>query len=83
MLFGCITNAYVLKPTPPGNRLVMNLDLGSTPTNFLNGYVASWNTVFANEMSAWNQTGIGPADHNFSVRSPSVIGDAMRARWCQ
>ena len=40
MLFGCITNAYVLKPTPPGNRLVMNLDLGSTPNSFLNGYVA-------------------------------------------
>ena len=78
MLFGCITSAYVLKPDPPGNRLVMNLDLGSTPINFLNGYVASWNTVFANEMNAWNQTGVGRGlDHNFfSVRSPSVIGDA-------
>ena len=79
MLFGCITNAYILKPTPPGNRLVMNLDLGSTLNNFLNGYVASWNTVFAYEMSSWNQTGIGRGlDHNFfSVRSPtSLIGDA-------
>ena len=78
MLFGCIANAYVLKPDPPGNRLVMNLDLGSTPINFLNGYVASWNTVFANEMSAWNQIGIGRGlDHSFfSVRSPSVTGDA-------
>ena len=78
MMFGCITNAYVLKPTPPGTRLAMNLDLGDTPTNFLNGYVASWNTVFANEMNVWNQTGVGRGlDHNFfSVRSPSVIGDA-------
>jgi hypothetical protein len=70
--------AFVLLPQPPGNRLVMNLNVQPTTPFQTIGYgTQSWNSLAEGALSRWNGVGIGVGqDHGFfSVRAPATVGD--------
>src|SRR5687768_15405298 len=70
--------AFALRSTPPGGRLVMNLDVLPTAPFQTIGYGhQSWNSLAEQALARWNTAGIGIGqDHSFfSRRVPTVTGD--------
>jgi hypothetical protein len=68
--------AFTFLNSRPGGHLIMNIDMSTTPQNFIAG-TFSYTQVMNNAMAAWNQVGIGPGlDQSFFlVRTPTVTGD--------
>ena len=73
-----LVHAFSLRPQPPANQLVMNLDLlPTTPFQSLGYGIQSWSSLAEGALATWNQVGIGtPPDHGFFLkRLPVVLGD--------
>ncbi len=51
--------AFSLRPTPPRNRLTMNLLLGETPKTFIDPGPNTWNEAAIQALQGWDGVGIG------------------------
>src|SRR5262245_44753978 len=73
-----IAEAFILRPQPPATRLVMNLDLPTTPFQSLGYGTQSWSSLAVAALARWNQVGVGIGqDHTFFLtRTPTIVGDA-------
>ena len=54
-----VAMAFNLRPTPPRNRLTMNLLLGETPQTFIDPGPKTWNEAAIQALQGWDGVGIG------------------------
>ncbi len=71
------SGAYVLRPFPPANRLLLNLNLPTTRVATLGYGMQSFSSLAEGAAAHWNEIGIGPQlDHSFFFKTvPVVPGD--------
>ena len=72
--------AYDVIDLPPGNRRILNLNLGDAPVATRGYGTVSWNQLARQALDRWNDVGIGSfPDHGFfDVRSPAQEGNPCR-----